>query len=140
MANELIVGQTFLVQQLAGSSAVTTAAPGGIWDELVPLESSGDGVVSVLFHLQSPGADFIITGGYRLMTEPLYLVAAVGRVLADDLLQPAADALDNALHQADVTLAGRRVTCLREQPWKDVQTDGTTEYRRVGGLYRLEIQ
>lgn len=139
MANELIVAETALVQ-LLNVAAVTSAAPGGIWDEDVPLEDSGAGTVSVAFHLQSPGADTIISAAYRLETLPLYLVAAVGQVTADDALQAAADALDNALHGADLMVGANRVTIVREQPWKDIQTKGTIQIRRLGGLYRVDVQ
>jgi len=137
MANELVIADLFLVATLAASSTLATDATGGIWSAAAPAGTTGKWVI---FQMQSPGTDQMVVGSARLMVAPLYQVVAVGQVNDFGSLQTVADAIDAALHGVNGTQSGYAVHSVRENPLALIVTEGTIQYRKLGGLYRLYIQ
>lgn len=137
MANELVIGDLFMKAQLSAASAVTTAATGGIWLEAAPPGTTGQWAI---FQMQAPGNDQMVVGSARIMVSPLYQVAAVAQVNDYGSLQALADAIDNTLHGLQAAQDGYVVTSVRENLFALPIKEGTIQYRKLGGFYRLYIQ
>lgn len=80
-------------------------------------------------------------GPTNILTTTVYVVKAIAQGSNFDALQPVAEAIYGALHNASGTITGGRVlTCLRDQPFRLTEfTDGKT-YRHLGGRFSIQVQ
>ncbi len=132
---EAVRGSQWLATTLA-SSSVTTAGSTGVYEDVAP---TGAAFPFVLYGLQS-GQDSNSASAYRLLTDNLFWVRAVG--LASDMvrLTAIADAVDALLSRVQGTAGGAIIMqCVREQEILLTQITNGQRWRYVGGLYRLLI-
>lgn len=118
----------------------TIAAAGslGVYPDLAPADGPFPRVV---FGLQSPGSDAKDSQQYRLLTNPLFFVRAVGYASQFLTCMAIADAVDTLIDRASGTgpdgVTIRMAT--REQPIILTQMVDNVTWKIVGGLYRLYI-
>lgn len=136
--NEVARGFQWLRSQLTASSALTTAAPGGVWQGVAPTNTAAPFVVMTF----QGGADVMAVAGQRIMISGLWQVVAYAPASQDTALAAAADAIDAALQRQRGAAGSDAITssCVREQPLAldEVRGDGTL-WSRLGGLYRLQV-
>lgn len=127
----------WLNQELQDAS-ITAAGSLGVYPDLAPADGPYPRVV---FGLQSPGNDTKDSQQYRLLTNPLFFVRAVGYASQFLACIAIADAVDTILDRASGTgpdgVVIRMAT--REQPIILTQMVDNTIWKVVGGLYRLYI-
>jgi hypothetical protein len=79
--------------------------------------------------------------GYRAATNALYLIEAIVENASFADADPIVERIDELMQSTRVeTEDGRIFTCIREEPYQDVEVyEGTTFHHR-GGLYRIMIR
>lgn len=136
--NEVARGFQWLRATLTASSALTSAAPGGVWQGMAPTGTTAPYVVMTY----QGGADVAGVAGIRIMVSGLWQVVAYAPASASTALAAAADAIDAALQRQHGQAGTDAVTsaCVREQPLAldEVRPDGA-QWSRLGGLYRLQV-
>lgn len=136
--NEIARGFQWLRAKLTASTALTSAAPGGVWQGVAP---SGTVAPYVVYTYQG-GADVAGVAGIRIMVSGLFQVVAYAPASQDTALAAAADAIDAALQRQSGAAGVDAFTsaCVREQPLAldEVRPDGT-QWSRLGGVYRLQV-
>lgn len=94
----------------------------------------------LLFAMQD-GSDVMGVGTVRVMFQGIFQVKVVGATNSFATLKPLADRIDAVLHGATGSVAdGAILACTREQPLAYVDLSGETQYRHLGGLYRIIAQ
>jgi len=149
MANysEVALGFAFLVSTLGGDATLTQLAPGGVWDTLAPPSEA----TPFVFMAHQAGKDVTTANEYRVFTEHLYQVAAVGPANNASGILAAAAQLDKLLGgppnlpvsgpvYIGGVFAGQVLACWREQSLSIDQLVNTTMWNRTGGMYKLLIQ
>lgn len=127
-----------LYDQITGAAGVTSllGESGGVYHRRAP-----DAAVPpyVIFHRQSSTAGWTF-GGERLDTE-LWLVKAVDHADSAAAAEAVAQALDAALNDVTLTIAGYTHLFLRLASKFDMgEEDGGRQFHHSGGLYRLAAQ
>ena len=98
--HEGVYGLQWLRATLAADSTLATAAPGGVYRGVAP-----PGVLTpfVIISLQS-GIDVLTVNAYRLMSQPLYQVKAVGPASVMTTIVAAANEIDALLGRSSGTI------------------------------------
>lgn len=136
---ELEAAEQYLRLKCLASTALAALVPGGFYSERVQTAPNGN---YVIWSYQGSLPDVAEVHGVRILVQPLYLVRVIGATDDFTVLQPAAEALDAALHMAGPqALPGYTVAeCARERPYSAVEHFVNIERRHLGGYYRLYIQ
>ena len=139
MGLELPAAEQWLYSSLNADSALATALGGAgrIYTHTIPK----DGVFPcVLISLLDP-RDFMYSGPVRVWTAALYLVRVVAKTASLATVTAAAGRIDAVLQAAAGTVAlGTVWGCVRERPFLLSEKDGGgTEYRHLGGVYRIWV-
>ena len=106
----------------------------------------GTSYPAIVYQMQAAGDDLTIVNGHRVWADLVYVVKVVGKVTAwdgdvDTIAAWADAALHNGSGHAPGTYsAGLVYDCTRERPFVYVETDGDTQYRHLGGFYRLHVR
>lgn len=131
--NELPRAARWLYGRLIGGSVASRVAEG--------VAPSTWSTPFIVFQVQSPGTDRGVLNAGRVWLDPLYLVRAIAPVQSWTTLTPIADEIDAALHGASGSVSGALVRgCVRESAFSLIETINGTEYRHLGGLYRVTVQ
>jgi hypothetical protein len=134
--NEVRQGFDWLVALLGADSALTAAAPGGVWRGMAP---PGTPTPFVVLSMQS-APDTLSANAIRLLAQPLYQVVAYGPASQYNAIASAADRLDALLARTSVSAGGISIlACYRESEIAlDELISGTgAQWSRLGGLYRI---
>jgi hypothetical protein len=146
--NELSVANLFLFQQLLGDTDLANACGRRFYADFAPQPTTPDQVIypCVLWHEQA-AKDCHAMGQRRFLSEPLFLVKAVGRGGYNGIVA-LADRIDAVLHNDEspvvVTLevGGQNwnVISFRERGMQMSEYVEGVRFSHIGGLYRLQIQ
>jgi hypothetical protein len=125
-----------LMSKLQGAAAVTSAAPGGVYQDVAP---HGIAEPFVIVTLQAH------TDVYENSNSPLpafeigrYLVKAVGQGAQSAAVASAAAAIHAALQDATLTITGySQMVCHREERIRYVEVDGAVRWQHRGGIYAV---
>lgn len=125
---ELITAMQWLYSRLIGGPVAArvfadVAPAGSVWPTIV-------------YSVQSPGADVTTIEGYRQIVNPLFLVRAVTIGASYVSLQAIAAYIDTRLH---MQTAPGLASCIRESAWSQAQDKDGVSYRQLGGMYRLYL-
>ena len=96
----------------------------------------------IIFNVQAPGKDTVVLGGFRLASNPVFQVKAVGKDVVFEDLNAIANQIDILLHNAAGTTSdGRVFSIIRDAPIQYVEPakDGGYFYH-LGGLYKVVVQ
>lgn len=138
---ETVTAREWLYSVLTGDATLMSLAVGGVWEPPIP---KGTAYPLVMFTLSSPGIDTRGVGYIRVMSDPQFAVRGVhtnksyGGVLAQ-----IAARIDLLIHgKSGIVTNGQVVACVREQPFEftHLEDDGITQYRQLGGIYRIYAQ
>lgn len=158
IVTELSIGESWIYQVLVGDTtmqALATAAGHGsgaggitkaIWPGIAPAGTAEPYVI--LAYQGARDVNALGNGLARIMSRPQYQVVAMGPAISLGTLDPWAAQIDTLLHGKSgtlldddlVTILGRVYSCIRERPFTLPETVEGRQYRRLGGLYRLDIQ
>lgn len=140
MAVETTVAETWLYGLLAADTGVggvnhaTTGVNGRIYSYVAP---EGAEFPFVIVSHQS-GHDVRGTGPARVMAAMVYQVKVVGKARSQLAIAALASRVDALLQGASGTVSGGQVlACVREQTVSYLEVDAGTQYRHLGGLYRI---
>lgn len=125
---------------LPGTNAATIwpgIAPTGTLEPYVILAFQGGGDVNGLG-----------SGLSRIFSSFLYQVTAYGPYSTLGVLAPIAKRIDELLHGKsgtilapdNTTVLGSVLSCVRERPLTLPEIAGGKQYRRLGGVYRIQVQ
>lgn len=138
MADETSIADRWLYSVLSNDSTLDTLLGSGdrVWQEQA---DQGAPMPYVVFQYQG-GFDVAGVGPTRIMASLLYLVRVIGTGEFSEL-EAAADRIDTLLHaKAGEVADGHMFACVREQPFRLIETTDGIVYRHRGGLYRLLAQ
>lgn len=147
---ELSIAESWIYQVLAGDPTLDALAGGSgvenrVWPGIAP-----SGTPEPYIILAYQGARDVRALGsnlHKFLTRPQYQVVAMGPAITLGTLDPWAARIDELLDGKNgtlldddlVTVLGRVLSCIRERPFSLPETVEGRQYRRLGGLYRLEI-
>ncbi len=149
IVTELSIAESWIYQVLSGDPTLDALAGGSvedrIWPGIAPIGTPEPYII-----LAYQGARDVVglgSGLARILSRPQYQVAAMGPAITLGTLDPWAARIDELLHGKSgslldddlVTVLGRVLSCVRERPFSLPETVEGRQYRRLGGLYRLEI-
>jgi hypothetical protein len=124
---------TALLAKLQGTAAVTTAAPGGVYQDVAP---HGIAQPFVIVSLQAHTDEYSQGGGHIEIGR--YLVKAVGQGTQSATVASAAAAIHAALQNAALTITGYTpMLCHREERVRYVEVDGSQRWQHRGGIYAV---
>lgn len=124
---------TALVAKLQGSAAVTSAAPGGIYQDVAP---HGVAEPFVIVTLQAHTDEYSTSNGHLEVGR--YLVKAVGQGEHSLAVATAAAAIHAALQNQAISATGyTSMECHREERIRYVEVDGAVRYQHRGGIYAI---
>ncbi len=106
MANEAVLGLMWLNTILSNDSTLTTGAPGGIRRAMAPPDTA---TPFVIISVQSP-IDITSMNKFRLMTEILYQVKAVGPASATIAIAAASACAQSQGYSKDDLTCSHRVS------------------------------
>jgi hypothetical protein len=122
-----------LMSKLQGAAAVTSAAPGGVYQDVAP---HGIAEPFVIVTLQAHTDDYATDGGHHEVGR--YLVKAVGQGTQSAAVASAAAAIHAALQDVTLTIAGySHMLCHREERIRYVEVDGAVRWQHRGGIYAV---
>lgn len=149
---ELWIAEAWIYQVLAGDATLEALVPGStaaetIWPGVAP---TGTPEPYVILAFQG-GADVRGLGNRtaRIFSSFLYQVAAYGPYATLGRLAPIAKRIDELLDgksgtilddDPGATVLGSVLSCVRERPLTLPEVAGGKQYRRLGGVYRLQVQ
>lgn len=150
IVTELSIAESWIYQVLAADPVLDALAGGSgvenrVWPGIAP---TGTPEPYIILALQaSRDVNGLGSGLARILTRPQYQVVAMGPAITLGTLDPWAARIDELLHGKSGTLLdddlatvlGRVLSCVRERPFSLPETVEGRQYRRLGGLYRLEI-
>ena len=94
-------GLQWLKSTLAGDATLSIDVPGGVYRGVAP---PGTLTPFVIISLQSPGIDVLTVNAYRLMSQPLFMVKAVGPASITAAIVAAANQIDALLGRSSGTI------------------------------------
>lgn len=153
IVSELSIAESWIFQMLAGDSTLDTLAQSvghadmehAVWPGVAPAGTPEPYVIAAF----QGGSDVNALGNglTRIYSRPEYQVVAMGPAIDLSALNPWAARIDELLHgksgtllDDDLTVLGQIYSCVRLRPFTLPETVEGRLYRRLGGLYRLEIQ
>lgn len=123
-----------LFDRLTADAPLAAIVAGRIYHRRAP---EGAAAPYVVFHRQAGTPRHALGDGGQLQTE-LWTVKAVAQGGSSAAAEDAADAIDNALHDAQIVIAGRALRYLRRESDIDYgETAGADTFHHVGAVYRL---
>jgi hypothetical protein len=140
--SEVGLGLQFLFGVLSPDPTLASYAPGGGYRSLAP---DGTATPFWIVSLQNAGQDTLTQQGVRLLSQPLFLVKAVGPASA-------MQAIVNAASQIDLLLGGGQglrnqsiangfiAACFRTATHEQDELVNGVLWTNIGGLYRLVIE
>jgi hypothetical protein len=129
----------WLYTTLSGDSALTSAAPGGIWRNLA---NPGASTPYVIMNLQS-SADVITANAYRLFDRGTFHIKAVGPATAFSSIVTAANRIDALLGRASGPITSGSNTilaCYRTQTIEMGEIINGEAWDHLGGLFEIYVQ
>ena len=128
-----------IVAQAEALDAINPGLSGRIFSVVAP---QGTPYPFIVYQCQSPPRDVRGVGVYRVMIDPLYVVKVVAQVMSYDPLAPVARVLDIALTSASGSAVadGRILASVRNAGFHMVEIEAGTQYRHLGGEYRIQAQ
>jgi len=127
----------WLYSVLSNDATLNSYVSGRIYRRLAP---EGATMPYVIFQYQA-GHDVQAVGPYRVMSQLVCVVKAVGLATTYATLKTIADRADALLQAASGTTAdGRVLSCVRETPIDYEEVDAGVRYQHLGGQYRLYVQ
>ncbi|MEN6583055.1 MAG: DUF3168 domain-containing protein [Armatimonadota bacterium] len=133
--SELLTIDQFIFTTLRDDAAIAAAVAARIYAEISP---SGTTYPCITFARLS-GGDVNGIGPVRIATKAVYLIQAIGEsgyAAIDSIV----NRIDTLLHGTHKELTGGTiVSCLREQPFSQVDTDEGRVFYRRGGIYRIMV-
>lgn len=145
---EITVGEAWIYELLATDATLNALGvdESRVWSAIAP---SGTEYPYIIISRQS-GRDINGLGNRlaRIMSSVLFQVAAIDEGPQWEDLAAVAKRIDELLHgksgtvfdDDDVTPLGFVLSSVREQPFSLVEAVEGKHYRRLGGLYRLQLQ
>ena len=151
---ELQIAESWIFQMLAADPTLdalftangATQAEARIWPGIAP---SGTPEPYIITAFQG-GRDVngLGSGLARIFSRPQYQVVAMGPSVTAGKLSPYAARIDRLLHGKSgtvldddlVTVLGRILSCVRVRPFSLPETVEGRPYRRLGGLYELQVK
>jgi len=122
---------------LSNDATLNSYVSGRVYRRLAP---QGATMPYVVFQFQG-GHDVQAVGPYRVMSQLVCVVKAVGLATTYTTLKTIADRVDSLLQAASgTTTDGRVLSCVREIPIDYEETDAGVRYQHLGGQYRLYVQ
>lgn len=149
--DELSLAEAWIYAVLAGDPELSAMLDGSpetrIWPNVAP---AGTPLPYVVYRYQA-SRDVRGLGNRtaRIMSTPLYQVVGYDEGPQNDDLGPIAVRIDKLLDgkagtvtddEAPPSVIGRILACWREQPFSLPETVEGKIFRRLGGLYRLQVQ
>ena len=136
MSNETWTIDSWLYTTLHGD-ATLHALVTGVFADVAPLQQAYPFVV---FGLQDAG-DVLTVNGVRIMTAATYQVRVVTDAESYSAITTAVERIDTLLHRASGSVSGGVIiSCVREEPLRYTELQGSKLYRHLGGLYQLQVQ
>jgi hypothetical protein len=128
--------ETMLYATLHGDATLNALAPGGVWRDVAPANTTG---TIVVFSLAAADDQYALA--HRAYTEGTY---AVKVITPGDSAAPAwtaAERVETLLTDASLTLTGGRVlNCRRRSSISMTEVDNGEQYQHVGGIYTITTQ
>lgn len=135
---ELLAARQWLYATLAADTLLAAVVAGRIYTEQAPEDAT---FPLVLLTELSPGDDLRVVGTGRIWADPLFLVRGVAQTASfGGTLVTIAGRIETALNgKAGTATNGRVWSCVRERPFSlaETVTPGGTQYRHLGGVYRV---
>lgn len=129
--------EQWLTATLMGDATLAAAVGTRCYGYLAPQKAT---YPLLLFNLMD-GDDVMGVGTARVMFTGLYQIKAVGQGPSFTAIKAIADRIDAVLHGATGSVVdGAILACTRERPIAYVEVSGETQYRHLGGLYRIIAQ
>lgn len=134
---EVLRVDQWLYATLTGDATLVGAVGTRCYGDVAP---QGAAFPYLIFNLMD-GTDVMGIGTARIMVNAIYQIKVIGQVPSYALLKPIADRVDAVLQGATGSVVdGVILACTREQPIRYVEIAGETQYRHLGGLYRVFVQ
>ena len=145
---ELWIAESWIYQLLQADAILEALLPGTnaqtIWPGIAP---TGTPEPYVIVSFQgSSDVNGLGSGLARILSSVLYQVAAYGPYSTLGKLAPISQRIDELLHGKagslldGATVLGTVLSCVRERPLTLPEVAGGRQYRRLGGVYRLQVQ
>lgn len=129
--------EQWLYSTLTGDATLAAAIGTRCYGYLAPQAAA---YPLLLFNMMD-GDDVMGVGTERVMFQGLYQVKVIGQTSAFGAIKAIADRIDVVLQGATGSVAdGEILACTRERPVTYVEVSGETQYRHLGGIYRIIAQ
>lgn len=140
VGDETTIVDQWLQATLAGDSALIAFLPDGT-DGVHADEAPPAAKFPLVIHQFQAGTDVRGSGPYRIMTNGLWIVKAVGETRDRLTIKPIADRIDVLLQAASGAAAdGLVFSSVREFPFRLNENENGHDYRHLGGGYRCLAQ
>lgn len=139
MAVEITTVERWLRATLTGDLTLAALVGDRVFSTIAPRDAAHPLIV---YSFQA-GLDTIGVGTARIMSRPLFTIRVVAPSGSFADLEDAARRVDELLHGAldrPVAGSGLVLSCMREQPLALALMEEGTEYRQLGGIYRIDVQ
>lgn len=124
---------SWLYSKLSTDSALSEL----VGDRLIGTLAGGNVVTPYVVWFLSSARDISTVPTIRVQVDALYTVKAVGEGSSWDEVQAVASRVDALLHGANDTTATGSVACVRESIVQYAEVDSGTQYRHLGGIFRV---
>ena len=125
-----------LYATLHGDATLTTLAPGGVWRDVAPPNTTGTVVV---FTLAAASDTYAFAD--RAYTDAVYAVKAITPGESATPAWSAAARVEALLTDAPLTIgSGRVLNCRRQSVVSMTEVDNGEQYQHVGGTYSITTQ
>lgn len=134
---EVLRVDQWLYATLTGDATLAAAVSTRCYSDVAP---QGAAFPLLLFTMMD-GTDVMGVGTARIMVNAIYQVKVIGQGSSYSPLKPIADRIDAVLQgKTGSVVDGVILACTREQPIRYMEIAGETQYRHLGGLYRVFVQ
>ena len=141
--HEIGIALDWLKTTLSSDTALSSAAPGGVWRGMVESGSTPPVAPYVIISFQA-GTDNVTMNAFRLLSNTLFQVKAVGPAKLTTQLVTAASRIDALLSKpsSGTATGGLILAAYRDSPlqYDEPQPVAGEMWSNFGGLYRLQIQ
>ena len=143
VGNETGLVDAYVLQQLAAKAtalnAISAGLSGRIYADLAP---AGTAYPAIVYQTLSPPRDVRGVGSHRLMVDTIYVVKAIAQCDSYAPLGPVAKVIDEAMTapEGSAISGGLVLASVRDSAFQMVETTEGTQYRYLGGQYRIQAQ
>lgn len=135
MAVETTAAEAWITARLLANPTIAAGVT-GIYSETVT-----QGTPPYIILTQYEPRDVTDGFGHRIDIQVVYVVRVVGQTLTYTSIEAIAAAIDTALNLQSGAANGHVIeSCTREAAYSLVEGEGYTQYRHLGGRYRLWVQ